>query len=511
MDKQPVGQLPDLTQSNNDDEIMIITNNENNQLKKEKISDFITDLTSTDADNSLVKGDDGKLFVSKTINASDVDGVLSLDNIPQLTTEKLPDSGVTAGFYRNPTNMSVNNKGQITAVEDGESGVINDITPLITNCILSLTEGSITPQSYNNVSFVNHGATYQSGTLSNFSASNFAILAKTMTNATAWTFTLPFTTGADVSGRQTIVAINNKDNCVIIDNGAIALIYNGQEVKGDVGLSANTAYVLEFIRTTTGYTVNVKQADSVIDTITVTSTAGFFGGKTVFLGNDQSGNYFKGSIGLADTTIDENTNAYSATVVGSPTITSSGVISNLSTSNYLVIPYVPQEEITSLEIEVEFTTDTIGDRQSIFAQADENCTCPQMAIFASTDKNNPDKLECLLPTTTGTWSTNHFSRNPLQANTTYKAKMTWDKTSQQHTLFLSTNGGDYVNQGSITCSEVSAWTQPMAIGVDSSASSGAVYPFLGSINGSAFKITVNNEIVWQFSTGSWTDYTYNDA
>ena len=55
MDKQPVGQLPDLTQSNNDDEIMVITNSEYNQLKKEKISDFITDLTSTDENNAIFK------------------------------------------------------------------------------------------------------------------------------------------------------------------------------------------------------------------------------------------------------------------------------------------------------------------------------------------------------------------------------------------------------------------------------------------------------------------------
>lgn len=312
MEKQPVGQLPDLTQSNNDDEIMVITNDEYNQLKKEKISDFITDLTSTDADNSLVKGDDGKLFVSKTINASDVDGVLSLDNIPQLSTNKLPETGISADNYSYPSSITVNDRGQVVSIVEGsaaEAGAYLDQSQL-SNCILSLTEGSITPKSYTDVSFVNHGTTDTSGVLSNFSASNFAILAKTMSNATAWTFTLPFTTGVDVSGKQTIVAINNKDNCVIIDNGAIALVYNGAELKGDVGLSANTAYVLEFVRTTTGYTVNVKQNETVIDTITVTSTAGFFGGKTVFLGNDQSGNYFKGTINLATSSIYEGSTKY---------------------------------------------------------------------------------------------------------------------------------------------------------------------------------------------------------
>lgn len=142
MDKQPVGQLPDLTQSNNDDEIMVITNDEYNQLKKEKISDFITDLTSTDADNSLVKGDDGKLFVSKTINASDVNGVLSLDNIPQLTENKLPETGISADNYSYPSSITVNDRGQVVSIVEGsaaEAGAYLDQSQ-ITNCLLSISQ-----------------------------------------------------------------------------------------------------------------------------------------------------------------------------------------------------------------------------------------------------------------------------------------------------------------------------------------------------------------------------------
>ena len=227
----------------------------------------------------------------------------NLGNNPTTTTGFWQVWNPAEGTYANTDLSNLSTTGQ--AVIDSK---LSDTQ--LSNCILSLTEGSITPKSYTNVSFVNHGATYQSDTLSNFSASNFAILAKTMSNATAWTFTLPFTTGADVSGKQTIVAINNKDNCVIIDNGAIAIVYNGAELKGDVGLSANTAYILEFVRTTTGYTVNVKQNETIIDTISVLSSSGFFGGKTVFLGNDQSGNYFKGTINLATSSIYEGSTKY---------------------------------------------------------------------------------------------------------------------------------------------------------------------------------------------------------
>ena len=134
MDKQPVGQLPDLTQSNNDDEIMVITNSEYNQLKKEKISDFITDLTSTDENNAIVKGTDGKLFTKDFGNASNItEGTLPVsvlpdipkDKLPEIETDDLPDSGITAGTYTYPTDIVVNSKGQVTSITEGQAGANN--------------------------------------------------------------------------------------------------------------------------------------------------------------------------------------------------------------------------------------------------------------------------------------------------------------------------------------------------------------------------------------------------
>ena len=136
MDKQPVGQLPDLTQSNNDDEIMVITNDEYNQLKKEKISDFITDLTSTDENNAIVKGTDGKLFTKDFGNASNItEGTLPTSVLPTIPLDKIPDipksklpviettdlptSGVTADTYAYPSSVTVNAQGMVTAIEEG--------------------------------------------------------------------------------------------------------------------------------------------------------------------------------------------------------------------------------------------------------------------------------------------------------------------------------------------------------------------------------------------------------
>ena len=139
MEKQPVGQLPDLTQSNNDDEIMVITNSEYSQLKKEKISDLITDFTSTNENNALTKGTDGKMFVTDFGNASNItEGTLPVsvlpdipkDLLPAIETTDLPASGVAANTYTYPSSVTVNAQGQVTAIEEGTPSGANANTDL---------------------------------------------------------------------------------------------------------------------------------------------------------------------------------------------------------------------------------------------------------------------------------------------------------------------------------------------------------------------------------------------
>ena len=231
MDKQPVGQLPDLTQSNNDDEIMVITNSEYNQLKKEKISDFITDLQSTNTNNSLTTGSDGKLFVSKTINASDVDGVLSLDNIPQLSTNKLPETGISADNYSYPSSITVNDRGQVVSITEGsaaEAGAYLDQSQ-ITNCILEIPQNI--KYTLNNDTFtlkagsiltVPYGTTDQSATYpvgATFLNNNFKVV-KTYFNNNK--FFVQAEVQADINykptwlnGERTFITINCNTNYLI--------------------------------------------------------------------------------------------------------------------------------------------------------------------------------------------------------------------------------------------------------------------------------------------------------
>ena len=115
MDKLPVGELPDITESSNDDEIMVITDSQHNQLRKEKISNFIKDLVSNDENNGIKLGTDNKLL---SVDASNADNITS----GILNPERLPNSGVTEDTYVYPDSITVDKKGRVTKITNGTPG-----------------------------------------------------------------------------------------------------------------------------------------------------------------------------------------------------------------------------------------------------------------------------------------------------------------------------------------------------------------------------------------------------
>ncbi len=115
MDKQLVGELPDITESSNDDEIMVITDSQHNQLRKEKISNFIKDLVSNDENNGIKLGTDNKLL---SVDASNADNIRS----GILNPERLPNSGVTEDTYVYPDSITVDKKGRVTKITNGTPG-----------------------------------------------------------------------------------------------------------------------------------------------------------------------------------------------------------------------------------------------------------------------------------------------------------------------------------------------------------------------------------------------------
>ena len=182
----------------------------------------------------------------------------------------------------------------------------------VTNCILSSTNANITNNSVSDASYVNQGCTVsEANVVSGFSADNYILLSKTMTSANAFTLEIPFTTGSNVTADQTLVYINNFSNSLGISGGKIVLRYDGNVLSGTTTLAASTAYVALLTRTASNYTVQIKTASGAYGDaeITLPSTAGYFGGKSVYLGGGDA-NYFQGSVDLANLVIQENASNY---------------------------------------------------------------------------------------------------------------------------------------------------------------------------------------------------------
>lgn len=319
MDKLPVGQLPDISKSSLDDEIMIITEADTSQLRKEKISNILTDIISVQEDNALAKGSDDKLFVTNFGNASNItEGVLP--------TSVLPQTGVEAGEYSYPSSVTVNAQGQITAIEEGQTGADNanqDLSNLspegekhflnksqVTNCILEVASTpSITAQSHSSAAYVNHGATIQDNAASGFSADNFILLNKTFTDSTTFDFEIVINT-TDLTGIQILAAINNYDNSIGLNNGILFIRYNGEQLNGNTQIPTGQNVTIKLSRTTTGgYTLSYKTTGDYIEQVVLPSNAGYFAGKSIYLGS-RNGYYFKGTINLAGTQITADSSIY---------------------------------------------------------------------------------------------------------------------------------------------------------------------------------------------------------
>lgn len=251
MDKLPVGQLPDISQSSLDDEIMIITEADTSQLRKEKISNILTDIISVQENNALVKGSDDKLFVTNFGNASNItEGTLPTSVLPQIPTEKLPQTGVEAGEYSYPSSVTVNAQGQITAIEEGQTGANNanqDLSNLspegeqhflnktqVTNCMLEAPNGvatysgtTVTVQEGTNYLFPN--GRNSNNTLQNTTFTAASNITGTMSGSTAGTFVVFVTSELElIFANQSNYFITNTQPTALNDSTTAGVWFNPQ-------------------------------------------------------------------------------------------------------------------------------------------------------------------------------------------------------------------------------------------------------------------------------------------
>ena len=226
-------------------------------------------------------------------------------------------------------------------------------TNQITNCILSDNGAQITIQSYTQQSYVNHGCTVsEAGVASGFSASNYVLLSKTMTDADTFVLTIPFKLNS--TGTQTLCAINNFSNSISIVSNSLTLIYNDLQLAGSFDLQTNTQYFAVLTRTETGYTLELKTSleGAAVDTISLTSSAGYFGGKSVYIGSDRDSHYLDGEIDLTQLTITTGETTYwsNTTLSDFETVTLSG-------SLQVLMPNGRNEDLTLKNTSATLTLD----------------------------------------------------------------------------------------------------------------------------------------------------------
>lgn len=119
-----VRDLADTTTITSDNQLMVLTNDQNNLVQNITVSNFNQNIISTQTDNGITQGSDGGLYVNNA------------------------DSGVTAGTYQYPKNLVVNEKGQIVSLEQGQEAQV----PIATT-----TQAGIVKPDGNTIAVANDG------------------------------------------------------------------------------------------------------------------------------------------------------------------------------------------------------------------------------------------------------------------------------------------------------------------------------------------------------------------
>lgn len=146
------------------------------------------------------------------------------------------------------------------------------------------------------------------------------------------------------------------------------------------------------------------------------------------------------------------------TVVGSPTIDSNGVLTNITSSNLAYISTAPNN-VNSFRIRIKFRFNTLSSTAytAIFGNYDSNFDTPQLHL-----QNSTRHLLFYFPKGTE-WGEIIETDFEIQTGQDYWADMIYEGT--QTTFKLSTNGTDYQTIGTVANTGI-VWTGKLSLGCD---------------------------------------------
>lgn len=174
-----------------------------------------------------------------------------------------------------------------------------------------------------------------------------------------------------------------------------------------------------------------------------------------------------------------------AIIIGEPII-QNGQVSDFSTVSYLQFPFILDLHEKAFQIDFCFTTATnVQTQQNILDSKFGLALAIQngKGVMAISSNGTSWDIGSVVGTQT------------LQSNTTYYARLIWDRL--QYKTQLSTDGVNYVDDMVIVDTRRPFPTTIFIGGCDTAETGHAGHPFLGSINLNKCSLSVMNNVIWQ--------------
>ena len=433
----------------------------------------------------------------QTVNS---DVIVSLGNTIYFTDSNgvqqnlinISDNGIRLGDKDTPLNLASTSEGvniysnwDGTGVEPRKILTEYDLRKRVTNYLEDITdESSFSAGAYKVIG----NPVESEGSISDFTNNDYIILDANLPENTSSEILTKFTTGSDVTTRQTI--LDSKDTFLVgIEDSKF--IYRlgegyGYNVTGNPTIIENE--LSDFSSSDYATLSNIPEYQNSFELLTKFTTGSDVTTKQTILDSKNTN-----SIGIENGkfiySLGQGSNY---NVVGDVVQLSNKTVSNFSTSNYIELPAIDLNSSGTWEIKLKFTTGSLSSRQTIFSYnpPDRSISIELYSrkIGLKLSSNGSESDIC-----------NSLGFSTLSYNTTYYIRLRFTGTS--YILYLSTDNSNWSTEITVNSSDLVYESSKISrIGIDRDLE----HPFIGSVDLSGCYIKIGSSTEW-----SYPDSTYN--
>lgn len=511
---------------NTSNKLMVLTDDAQNTVQNVTVDNLLTNIISANANNSVVKGTDNKLFVQSAstttgnlanLNTSSKTNLVSAvnevnNNIGNLSNLDTVDKSNVVSAINEA--LSVLSPTQTADYINNSKGLLSGDTS--TNSIVLSDVTNYAHSTFNGSAFSRVGSPVLSndGIASDFSTSKYIRGTYTLDVSKAWEVTCSIITGTTVAAEQNGIWswATNFVLSLYNNNKILFQSISSQNIVTSLSLDVNSKYYIITGWDLTDYYVKVYDENyALYDSATYTnSTAhGALTGTRFAIGingsTDQSSvsdPFINGSIDLKGFSIkSEGLTVYSGnqtgideikpdsfTVEGSPTITPDGVVSGFNSSSFLYVSNTFAPTSYPYEVTTKFQYSANSVRQYVWYKSNYE------ALIIQNDNN----IQWRVPNAGNTSYVTVASFNPVSLGAAvgdYIYVKCIAENSSLRKTFYSADGINWTITGVYT--SLTTTYDTVARTYTLGATSGGVQPVAGAIDLNGFKISVGGNLVFQ--------------